>query len=230
MIKEIKDILNHETIEVEKICLEYDWTNEIKQYIVNWSVSLVIKWKSIAAYEIEDQLNKIRQWIDNIKNNIEKILITDKRLIKVETMPVENDLVPKLESIYQEICECLVKEINKDTLSFISLMNNNLKDLNEKPKSIEDFAKFAKFVSKYKDGMSQYEAKINGIKSLLEIIRVYHRALNNEEEQLDSQSQELWKSFLFKLQESVEYVNTNSPNILLQLDGLYKVFVFALVF
>jgi hypothetical protein len=226
MIKNIKDILNEETIEVEKICLEYDWTNEIKKYIVDWSVSLVIKWKSIAAYEIEDQLNKIRQWIDNIKNNIEKIIITKKRLIKVETMPVENDLVPKLESIYLEICECLIKEINKDMLSFISLMNNNLKDLNEKPKSIEHFAKFAKFVSKYKEGMSQYETKINSIKSLLEIIRVYHRALTNEEEQLDSQTQELWKSFLFKLQESIEYANTNSPNILIQLDGLYKVFIF----
>ncbi len=210
-------------MEVEKSCVEYGWANEIKNYIVNWSVSLVIKWKAIAAYEIEDQLNKIRQWIEQVKTNIDKILITDKRLIKVETTPIERDLVPKLEAIYLEICECLVKEINKDTLSFISLMKTILKDLNEKPQSIEDFAKFAKFVSKYKDNMSQYETKVNAIKSLLEIVRVYYRALSTEEEHIDLQSQELWKSFLFKLQESAEYVSTNSPTILEQLDGLYKV-------
>lgn len=55
------------------------------------------------------------------------------------------------------------------------------------------------------------------------VIRTNYRVLNPEEEALDVQTQELWKSFLSKLQDSVEFVNVQSPNILEQLDALLKV-------
>ena len=47
-----------------------------------------------------------------------------------------------------------------------------------------------------------------------------------EEETLDNQAQELWKTFLAKLQEAIKFVNTQSPNILEQLDALFNVFPF----
>ena len=54
-------------------------------------------------------------------------------------------------------------------------------------------------------------------------MRTSYRALNQDEEQLDTQCQDLWKNFLFKLQDSVQFVNTQSPQILDQLEGLYQV-------
>jgi wyosine [tRNA(Phe)-imidazoG37] synthetase (radical SAM superfamily) len=44
-----------------------------------------------------------------------------------------------------------------------------LKDFNEKPNSIEEFAAFAKKVSKHKANISTYETKIGLIKSLLDV-------------------------------------------------------------
>jgi hypothetical protein len=54
-------------------------------------------------------------------------------------------------------------------------------------------------------------------------MRTSYRALNQDEEQLDTQCQDLWKNFLFKLQDSVQFVNTQSPQILAQLESLYQV-------
>jgi hypothetical protein len=71
--------------------------------------------------------------------------------------------------------------------------------------------------------MSEYESKISTIKALTDVARINYRALTTEEEQLDSKAQELWKSFIFVIQESIEFINTQSPNILEQLDSLFKV-------
>ena len=57
-------------------------------------------------------------------------------------------------------------------------------------------------------------------------MRTSYRALNQDEEQLDTQCQDLWKNFLFKLQDSVQFVNTQSPQILAQLESLYQVGLF----
>jgi hypothetical protein len=58
---------------------------------------------------------------------MEKIIITQNKLLKLDTMPIENLLVTKLDAIYIEICECVLKEINKDSLSFISTISKTLK-------------------------------------------------------------------------------------------------------
>ncbi len=60
-------------------------------------------------------------------------------------------------------------------------------------------------------------------------MRTSYRALNQDEEQLDTQCQDLWKNFLFKLQDSVQFVNTQSPQILAQLESLYQVGFFLIL-
>jgi hypothetical protein len=45
----------------------------------------------------------------------------------------------------------------------------------------------------------------------------------SDDNQMDNQFQELWKSFMAKIQEAVEYINIQSPNILDQLNQLYIV-------
>jgi hypothetical protein len=57
----------------------------------------------------------------------------------------------------------------------------------------------------------------------LKVIRINYRTLNPDEELIDSQTQELWKTFLSKLQDAVEYVSMQSPQILEQLDTLFNV-------
>jgi hypothetical protein len=113
--------------EIDKYCNDNNWVNEIKLYVNKWSIKLVLEWKNSGTFELDEQLNKIRGWIENIKNGMEKIIITKNKLLKVDTMPIETLLVTKLDSIYIEICECVLKEINKDSLSFISTMNKTLK-------------------------------------------------------------------------------------------------------
>lgn len=99
------------------------------------------------------------------------------------------------------------------------------KEIEDKPKSIEDFARYAKKASLYKTDIIKYEAEIALIKSLNEVLRVNYRPLTIEEEQLHSQLQDAWKFFLAKIQETAVYVNTQSPSILEQLEALYNVFL-----
>ena len=115
------------TNEIDKYCNDNSWVNEIKLYVNKWSPKLVLEWKAIGTIEIDEQLNKIRAWIENIKNGMEKIIITKNKLLKLDTTPIETLLVTKLDSIYTEICECVLKEISKDSHSFITIMNKTLK-------------------------------------------------------------------------------------------------------
>lgn len=165
----IEHLLKDSTDEIEAYCNENEWINEIKVYVTKWSVKLVLEWKQIGAFEIEEQLNKIKNWIEMIKTNIEKLIITKNKILQIDTTSIEAFLVPRLDSIYLEICECLTKEVNTDTLSFIAEMTKIIDELKERPKSIEEFAKYAKKTSKYKSNSGLYESKINAIKALLDV-------------------------------------------------------------
>lgn len=260
-IEQLNKLLENATNEIKQFCNENSWLNEIKNYISRWSKKLIFEWKQAGAFEIEEQLNKIRNWNDKIKNSLPTIVITKNKILKVLTTPIEKYLIPKLDLIYNEICESLISQINCDTLIFIeditkiiqvnvNNFKNNLnkfllKEIEDKPKSIEDFARYAKKASKYKTDIHLYEKKINLVKSLTEVLfnkkkyyflndfkkvlRVYFRPLNIEEEQLDTQLQETWKFFLAKIQETSVYVNTQSPTILEQLESLYNVLFFKLM-
>ncbi len=123
----IKKFVTDATEEIDAYCKENDWVSDVKKYTTKYSAKLVLEWKSIGSIEIEEQLNKIRNWTENIKTNIEKTIITKNKLFKVDCRPVENILVPQLDSIYNEICEIIFKEINKDTLSFIEFISKIIK-------------------------------------------------------------------------------------------------------
>ncbi|CAF0731757.1 unnamed protein product, partial [Brachionus calyciflorus] len=221
-IDRIHKTLIQATEEIQQFCEDNSWLNEIKAYISKWSNKLIYEWKQKGAGEFEEQLGKIRNWTETIKNNFEKILITNNKILKISTSPVEQFLLPKLDSIYVEICECLVTQINSDSLDFIEQINLIIQEIEEKPQNIEDFARYAKKASKYKTDITLNEHKIKLIKSLTEVLRIYYRPLNLEEEQLDTQLQDTWKFFLAKIQETLVFVNTQSPSILDQLETLYN--------
>ncbi len=227
---ELLKMLEEATSEIEQYCNDNAWVNEIKTYINQWSVKLFSEWKEIGAFEIDDQLSKIKAWTESVKTSIDKTIISKNKILRIDSTPLEDFLVPRLDAIYAEICECLMAAINKEVTSFISIMEGILEELKLQPTTIEDFANYTKKVFKYKENMSSYEGRINSIKQLTDVARINYRALNQEEEQLDNQAQEYWKSFIFVMQESVDFVNTQSPNILEQLDELYNVCLFCILF
>ena len=88
---------------------------------------MAAEWKKVGAFEIEEQLVKIRNWIEAVKTNIQKTIVTSNKMLKIDTKPIENFLVPRLEQTYTDICEYVVKEFNKDITSFITQINKNIK-------------------------------------------------------------------------------------------------------
>lgn len=115
----MQDSLTESTNEIEAYCAENTWLNEIRAYVIDWKSEKVLEWKQVGAYEIEDQLSRIRAWTETIKTGMEKTIITQNRILKVDTTPVERTLVPKLDSIYKDICELILAQIGKDSLAFI---------------------------------------------------------------------------------------------------------------
>lgn len=80
-------------------------------------------------------------------------------------------------------------------------------------------------VDQFKSKLSSYESSITSIKGFIEVMRINYRPLSPEEEQIESQSQELWKLFVSKIQEVIQYVNQQLPSIMEQLNGLYRKYI-----
>jgi hypothetical protein len=227
-IDTIKRIVDDAMNDVEQFCKENSWLSDIKTFITNWSVSLAVEWKVKGAYMLEDQLSRIRTWIDNVKN-MDKVIFTTNKVFKIDCSSIEVILVSKLEAIHSETFEFCVKETIKDAKEFIAMTTKIIKELDKRAETIEDFANYARMVYKHKANTSSYLEKFSFLKSLFEIIRVGHRLMNTEEE-LEAQSIELWKAFAFKIQESLEFVTLQAPDIVLQLNNLIKVRRFRLAF
>lgn len=225
MIGRIEAHLLAATNEIQAYCQENEWVSEIKQFVTKFTRKQVLDWKAVGAYEVEENLNKIKLWMENIKGNIEPVKITANKLFKINCKPVELILIPLLENVFKEVCECILSEVMTDLAGFIKLIGNILAELNNKPKSIEDFSRYTNKFNDFKGKMATYEARVAGIKTSLEIVRVHYRTLNPDEEQMDLQAQELWKQFLAKVQETIVYVNAQSPSIIEQLSGLYKKYI-----
>jgi hypothetical protein len=227
-IETIKRIVDDAMNDVEQFCKENSWLSDIKTFITKWSISLAVEWKTQGAYMLEDQLNRIRTWIDNVRN-MDKVIFTSNKVFKIDCSSIEVILVSKLEAIYSETFEYCVKETIKDAKEFITMINKIIKELDKRAETIEDFANYARMVYKHKSNTSAYLEKFSFLKSLFEIIRVGHRFLSTEEE-LEVQSIELWKAFAFKIQESLEFVTLQAPDIVQQLNNLIKVSLIILKF
>lgn len=218
----MNSLVNDAMNDVEQFIKENSWIRDIKVYVTKWSIKLLNDWKSLGSFKIEEQLIQIKTWIDNVKN-MEKTILTTNKVFKIDCSSVEKILVPRLDGIYNEICETIIQETTKNAQDFVAKLTYILKELDRKPDTIESFANYAKMAFKRKTNMNTFAERSNSIKGLMEVIRTHYRPLTTEEETLDSQSQELYKSFMYKLQESIEFVNSQTPNIMDQLNSLYKV-------
>jgi hypothetical protein len=119
--------LNDSIDEVLAYCEKNVWLHDVSNYISNWSPKTILEWKKIGSLEIEDQLNKVKAWIESIKNNIEKSFITNNGILRIDCASIEKQLVPKLEKIYTEICECILLEIKNDSLNFVAFIESLIK-------------------------------------------------------------------------------------------------------
>jgi hypothetical protein len=99
--------------------------------------------------------------------------------------------------------------------------------LSEKPENIEKFSDYTKAAFIHKDKMSIYENEMLKIKNLFDVIQINSKGpLNAEADSLCSELGIVWKQFIVKLQESMHYINMESPKIIQQLQELYDVIIF----
>ena len=224
MAQRLRQTLTDEIEQVGEYCTSCEWTNDIKKFVSSWSNKQVKEWKAASgAYQIEEQLNKIRAWTESIKTNVDKRVVTRSMLIRVDASCIEETLVPSLDAVFADICETTLREINADSLAFKASIQAIIDEFDQTPQDIQDFADYASRVLRHKEDMSMHEGRIASIKALIDVVRINYRVLNVDEEQLDQECQELWRHFLFRLQEANQFVSTQSPSIIEQLDELYQV-------
>lgn len=112
--------------------MSHEWLNQIRAYVNEWrGEEDVREWKETTngggANEIEDQLTKIRSWCERIRSGVEKVIVTENRVLRVDTQPIERMLVPRLEKIYNEICEVTIGEIVKEAKTFADQIKKIIK-------------------------------------------------------------------------------------------------------
>ena len=164
MTTKIETSLIEATNEINEYCIENQWITDIKIFTTKFSRKLVLQWKSQGSFEIEENLTNVKLWIDSIKLNIEAIKTSRNKIFKIDCTQIEKILVPKLEKLFNETCEWTIVEIHIDLNNFIKLITEIIRELNTKPKSIEEFAKFSNMVNEVKSRVVEYEMKITSIK------------------------------------------------------------------
>ena len=110
--------------EIDAFCKDNKWISDIKIFTTKFSKETVLEWKTKGSFEIEEQLSKIKSWIDQIKTSIDLKMITKNRLLKINCKPIETILIPKLDSIFTETCECILMEIKNDLTTFVRTISN----------------------------------------------------------------------------------------------------------
>ncbi|XP_064648692.1 dynein axonemal heavy chain 6-like isoform X2 [Lineus longissimus] len=218
----IQEELMHESLlEIDQYCEDNGWLIEIYQFCSQWSDKTVVEYRNVAAFNIEQKLTEIRQWIERVRN-FDLNFKTTNGIFFVNCCGVHDLLVPKLNHIYKEMVTFIAREARKLAQGFVDEMNSIIKNLQNKDTALDKFAKYSKNVHEYKKNMISYQQRSDYIKSLFEVIRMCYRQLKPEEEKLEEQVQSRWEAFLFHIQDANEFLSIQTPLVTAKLEDTYK--------
>ncbi|KAK7008742.1 dynein heavy chain domain-containing protein 1, partial [Biomphalaria glabrata] len=207
--------------DVDSYCEKHQWLNEIHKFCSVWSKKSLEEFKSAAAFNIEQKLTELRQWSERVKS-FDVSYVTENGLFYIDCSAIHEGLLPRLNDIYQEIVSFVAEEVNCLAQNLIQEMSQILKNMSNKKSEVLLFANLAKNFHIYKKNTLVYQQRVEYIKSLYEVIRMSYRQLTSEEEKTEEKVFSSWEAFQMQMQETSEFVNTQTPLQLSQLEAAFQ--------
>ncbi|XP_072028282.1 dynein heavy chain domain-containing protein 1-like [Amphiura filiformis] len=206
--------------DIDKFCEEQAWLTEIHRFTRTWDPRAVSDWKRAQAYTIETKLGEIRSWMERVRN-VDRGFATKNGLFYVDCGAIQENVVPALMSAFKDLLNFTAGEARKFSMAFINEVKAVVDGMKEKDTNMRAFADYAQQYSTYKNKMPDLQKEVEYIKSLFEVIRLSYRSLNVEEEKCEEKVWQSWEAFLLQLQDAAEFVNTQTP---IQLGNLQDTF------
>ncbi|XP_019630284.1 PREDICTED: dynein heavy chain domain-containing protein 1-like [Branchiostoma belcheri] len=216
-----EDMMQSALAEIDSFCIEHVWTKPMHKYAREWSRSVLKTFHGQEAFDIEEKLNEIKNWIERLKD-VEKSVRTSDGLFEVDCSVLQQDLVPALSNIFKQLIQLVADDAKNLSSNFVEEIKKLSKTLKDQNTSVDQFAVFAGQVKEYRNRTQQLQEKVSYIKSLYEVIRMSYRSLNPDEEKLEERVRTTWESFLVQLQEAHDFVHTQTPVMLEELDQTYQ--------
>ncbi|XP_035689699.1 dynein heavy chain domain-containing protein 1-like [Branchiostoma floridae] len=212
--------------EIDSFCIEHVWIKPMHKYAREWSRTVLKAFHGQEAFDIEvcgatEKLNEIKNWIERIKD-VEKTLTTSDGLFEVDCSILQQELVPALSNIFKQLIQLVADDAKNLSTSFVEEIKKLSKTLKDQNTTVDQFAVFAGQVKEYRSRTQQLQEKVSYIKSMYEVIRMSYRSLNPDEEKLEERVRTTWESFLVQLQEAHDFVHTQTPVMLEELDMTYQ--------
>ncbi|XP_072179432.1 dynein heavy chain domain-containing protein 1-like [Diadema setosum] len=230
------EIIAEALADIDDFCANHSWLGDIHHFARKWNKDAVEKWRRAQAYTIEMKLGEIRDWCERVKN-VERSFVTQNRLFLVDSGAIQDDLVPLLNAAFRDLLNFTANEAKNLSNDFVTEVKGvvmelrfcgdyaiaeHRKGMKEKNSETNAFADYAQQYTKYKIKMPELQKEVEYIKSLFEVIRLSYRSLTTEEEKCEEGVWQNWEAFLLQLQDAAEFVNTQTPIHIGNLDEAYQ--------
>ncbi|XP_066302844.1 dynein heavy chain domain-containing protein 1-like [Branchiostoma lanceolatum] len=216
-----EDMMQSAMAEIDSFCIEHVWIKPMHKYAREWSRGVLKTFHGQEAFDIEEKLNEIKNWIERIKD-VEKSVTTSDGLFVVDCSVLQQELVPALSNIFKQLIQLVADDAKNLSTNFVEEIKKLSKTLKDQNTTVDQFAVFAGQVKEYRNRTHQLQEKVSYIKSMYEVIRMSYRSLNPDEEKLEERVRTTWEGFLVQLQEAHDFVHTQTPVMLEELDQTYQ--------
>ncbi|CAL1542050.1 unnamed protein product, partial [Lymnaea stagnalis] len=220
-LKKQGEFLQSALSDIDLYCQSNKWLVEIQKYCLLWNNESSQEYKAAAGFVIEQKLTELRMWSDRVRN-FDRNYITENGMFYLDCSAIHEGLLPRLNEICQELVTFVADQANVLAQDLVEEMTKILKNMSDKKTDVLSFASLAKNFTNYKKNTVQYQQRVEYIKSLYEVIRMSYRQLTPEEEKWEEKIWSCWEAFLMQMQDTSEFVSTQTPLMLSQLEATFQ--------
>jgi hypothetical protein len=213
--------INNAICEVKAFKLENAWLSEVHDFVKEWNDDQITKWEDRPS-DIEELIKRIDGWEMRIANMPVSIMSSCK-LVSVDCRPLSGSLLPKLNSIKQQLYKRVIEQQNKLCGMLVTTLIDWVKVL--KQQQSEDISEFMAYAQQLQTSKDQRVSLLNikeHTENLMEVMDSCQLESSTKIAEDRKTVGDQWDAFLLALQTGTEYVSTKAPLMLERVQRVYQ--------
>nr|XP_014353005.1 PREDICTED: dynein heavy chain domain-containing protein 1 isoform X2 [Latimeria chalumnae] len=207
--------------DIEAFSSGYNWLSEVHRFTCLWSPAQLEEMRGWTSVQYEDVITKLQDWVYNV-GIVERSYVTRNRLILVDSSALQDEIIPALNAINQQILELLLSEAKQRAEKFVKDLLDLMDFLHRKNLTINIFANYTCKLEEYKGLTSDFYQQMEYVRSLNEVVRMNFRPLEIEEETYEDTMMHTWEAFLLQLKEASDFVRDKTSHYVASLNEAFQ--------
>ncbi|CAE1318737.1 DNAH [Acanthosepion pharaonis] len=117
------------------------WLETIYKTCKYWTSESLSSFKNLPPQDIEQRLGELNAWGKKVRE-MDVTFITKNQLFSVDSIEIYDYLIPRLDSIYQQLLNYVLTESMNNSVLFCEKIHQMAKVLEGKPVDVKDFAEY----------------------------------------------------------------------------------------